>query len=57
MKKTIAINKALNYIEDLRLTQDELERLIDELDSLSDEWINITDLEEDKMESFNNLQI
>jgi len=34
MKKTIKVNKCLNYIEDLDLTQEELERLGDELDSL-----------------------
>lgn len=36
MKKTTKVLQALSYIDNLDLSQEELERLVDELDSMID---------------------
>lgn len=60
MKKTNKVLLSLQFIDELDLSSQELERLIDELDSIqeqkeNEEWQNFIDNEEDKQNSLNQL--
>jgi len=59
MKKTQKVLDCLKYIDDLRLSPDELDRIADELGSIIEDLpiVDFTEEEEDKQESFNNLTI
>ena len=56
MKKTAKIIHLINYIEDMELSRDELERLISEIEDLPtiEHTITQTELDEEKQSYINN---